>query len=355
MIGRANYKFGRPNLNNITPMAAPRVHTAQDPVKKAHDESNILDNEMMGDPKYADGRLSTKFLADQTDHNNLEHSNFYATYQGKMLSGVHKTKYSVRTSFNNEQKGLDFWFADAYAETKHQGHSWTFRAILNPTAYFMATYKYKLPAGFSVRVGGETEVGKTPRHFVKVRKDLADARINTFLSGDLTCDGSNLIDTVSFKPLYVLKFKDPLSKIKKAKFQATLDIDVSGGQFKQKRDISLATKVKLAEGNVFAQIEVGRDLALNSDIAAYHSVARHFGLYAAYKGSLARFDGLKTIGSQVTVPEFGKIRTSVNSDYVLKNVFMYNVHPFASLVQHTEFNLKTKEDLHLGLGLALGN
>jgi hypothetical protein len=337
-------------------MAAPASNPLREPAHNSTHAGVSVDADLLEDPKYCYGRFTTKFLADKTDHNHLEHTNFYATYHGKMLNGLYQTQYSVRSSFNNEQSGLGYWFADAYVKIRQPGNqSWTFRAILNQNAYFLASYKHMLPANVALRAGVEVEIGKTPRYFLKLRKSMESSRVDAIVSGDIRCDGVNIIDTVSVRPRHVIKFKDPLSQVKKVKISGAIDIDVSGGQLKQKRDVALQTKTKLKEGKVFTRIELDRDLVLNSDLAVYHNVTKNLGIYAAYKGSLTRFDGLKTMGTQVKVPEFGKIRTSISSDYLLKNILMYKVHPFASLFQHTQFNVKTNSDLHFGLGLAMGN
>lgn len=336
----------------VTPASIP---VPEDPKNSAL-AGVAAEDDLLTDPKYSYGRFTTKYQADNTDHSNLENSNFYATYNGKMQNGLHQTKYSVRSSFSNETGAQDSWFTDAYVKIRHPGkQSWTFRAILNQNAYFLATYKHKLPANMGLRCGAEVEVGKTPRYFLKLRKDIQSSRIDAFVSGDIRCDGVNLIDTVSLLPRHVIKFKGDNSQVKKVKISGAVDIDVSGGQFKLKRDVALQTQTKLRDGNIFTNTELDRDFVLNSELAFFQNVTKNLGIYAAYKGSLTKLDGLKTLGTQIRVPEFGRVRTSINSDFLLKNIFMYNVHPFASLIQHTQFNVKTNSGLHFGLGLTLGN
>lgn len=306
-------------------------------------------------PRYGDGSLETKFLAEQTDLNNLESSNLYLTYHSKTTAEHHKSVYSLRSSFNNREKGLNFWFADAQAKVKGKQSSWTARAILSPNAYFMANYLVKFGHGVSVRAGAETEIGKTPRHFLKVRKEFDNHKVDLFVSGNSTGQVSDLVDTVSFIPKIVLKFKDASHPVKKVKAGLHFDVSVKGKEIVPKDDVKLSTKVRLSEGIFEGSTYIGRALTLDSDWSFYHRLNRHVGVYLNYVGSLRRFDGVKTAGLQAKIPEFGKVRTSLNSHFVLKNSFIYNVHPFASLVQFTQVNVKDHSDLHFGLGLALGN
>lgn len=307
------------------------------------------------DPRYADGSLETKFLAEQTDLHNLEDSNLYLRYYSKTVDGPHKSIFSLRSSFNNQEKGLNFWFADAQAKLKTKDSAWAARAILSPGAYFMANYQLKFAHGVSVRLGAETEIGKTPRHFVKLRKEIDSHRVDLFLSGNLAGPAASFVDTVSLVPKVVLKNKDLSSPVKKVKVGVHFDLDIKGKEITQRDDVKLSSKVKLREGVFKGSVFLSRALTFDSDLAFFHKLNSTFGLYLSYVGSLRRFDGVKTVGVQARIPEFGKVRTSLNSQFLLKNSFIYNVHPFASIVQFTQFNVKDRSGLHFGLGLALGS
>lgn len=306
-------------------------------------------------PRYADGNLETKYLAEQTDLDNLEDSNLYLNYQSCTEDGNHHSHYNLRTSFNNKEKGLNFWFADAKAKVKGKDSSWAARAILSPNAYFMANYLRHFGHGVSVKLGAETEVGKTTRHFLKIRKHIDTHRLTLFVSGNSCGAPSEYVDTVSFIPKLIFKFKDAAHPVKKVKAGLQFDVSVNGKEIHPKDDVKLFTNINLKEGEFCGHTYLGKDLAFDSDLSFYHRLNKHFGVYLSYVGSLRRFDGLKTAGFQVKVPEIGKVRTSINSHYILKNSFIYNVHPFASLVQYTHFNVKERSDLHFGLGLTFGN
>lgn len=335
--------------------AAPTQPLPPAPVEPPQ-EGDSTRSELEWNPKYSNGRFTTKYLADDTDCDNLENTNFLASYHGKCESDSHKIKYKVRTAFNNEQAGLDSWFAEACSKVKSAKYTWTVRAVLNPNAYFSAAFKYHLPADSSVKVGLENQLGKIPRHYVRVNKRFNQFKLNLTLSGDCCGqDKNHIVDTISLVPAFIKKAKDENSPFKKIKVYGQLDLDVSEGKIQQKRDFELITHVALKKGFVDATIDLDKKLELYTTFSAYHHVAKHLGLYLAYRGSLTKFDGEKTIGTQITVPDHGRIRTSLNSNMTLKNVFLYNVHPFATIVQHTQFNVKTKSDLHFGLGLALGN
>ena len=337
-------------------MAATAPAPTPEPVKPTLAPAPKVDETPRFEPRYADGALETKFLAEQTDLDNLEDSNFYLSYDHSNVDGPHKASYHLRSSFNNKEKGLHFWFADAQAKLKTKDSAWAARAILSPGAYFMANYQHHFGHGLSLRLGGETELGKGFRHFWKLRKQIDSHRVDLIVSGPLGgASAADYVDSVSLVPKFVLKNKNPDSHVKKVKVGVHFDLSVHGKEIVQKDDVKLATRVKLREGVFRGDFFLGRALTFESDLSFYHKVHRNLGLYLNYVGSLRRFDGVATAGFQATLPEFGKVRTSLNSHFVLKNSFIYNVHPFASLVQYTHFNVKERSDLHFGLGLALGN
>jgi hypothetical protein len=325
------------------------------------------------DPRYADGSLKTKFVAEEIDLEHLEHSNLYFTYLGKEETQHHKLRYNFRSSFNNAEHGLNFWFMDAYAKikTKNTGGAWTARAILNPNAYFLLAYRQKFDQQFALKVGVETEVGQTTRHFWKFSKGFNAFKFTTMLSGDLALpkkqvegqrvDGPTLVDTLSLIPSYKVKYVDPTNPLKKVKVGLVVDLDLKKAfdknredkSFPLKRELKLRSSVKYNDGAFYGEFDLGR--STNADLRVFHNINKSFGLYLSYLGALRNFEGLKTFGWQIRVPDFGKIRTSIDSNWMLKNSFIYRAHPFASIVQFTQFNVKQKSNLHFGLALALGN
>lgn len=313
------------------------------------------------DPRFGNGALFTKWFTHEIDEENLDRSTLYLSYSGETKDDNHTTFYNVRTAFNNQSThsaDSPFWFAEATAKTRGARGSWAFRGIFNPRSYFLASYKHHFAREVDLKYGVEAEIGGDPRHFIKASKYFKGfgLRLKAIVSGQLN-SLHNIVDTVSFIPEYKLRFRDDKLPIKKVNVSLRTDLSVGQGLPALRRKPILETDVRLKAGHLNAEVTLEPE-TLDSEITFYHGLYKRagwgLGLYLNYEGSLRKFDGQQTGGLQVRVPDFGKIRTTVDNHSVLKNSIFYQAHPFATIIQYTQLNLQNRHDVRFGLGLTLG-
>ena len=335
------------------------TETRPEPTREISEElSDTIDR---NDPRFGNGAMFTKWFTHEINEENLDRSTLYLSYSGETKDTKHTTFYNVRTAFNNHSTHSaesPFWFAEATAKARGTHGSWAFRGIFNPRSYFLASYKHHFKHEIDVKYGLEAEVGGDPRHFLKASKYFKGLglRLKGIVSGQIN-SLHNIVDTISLIPEYKLRFRDDKLPIKKVNISLRTDIGVEGGAFKLRRKPILETDVRLKSGHLNAEVTLEPE-SLDSKVTFYHGLYKQggwgLGLYLNYEGSLRKFNGQQTGGLQVRVPEFGKIRTTVDNHSVLKNSLFYQAHPFATIIQYTQLNLKNHSDIRFGVGLTLG-
>jgi hypothetical protein len=258
----------------------------------------------------------------------------------------------LRTAFNNRAGSPSTWFLDAYGKINSAKSNYTLRAIMSANPYFLIARQWIFPHNTSLRVGLETEIGKSPRHFWKLGFRQDKFKLNAIFSGDLACcHGGNWLDTITLIAKMNHQYKNQ-KYLQHAHVRLTADISIQNKGLL--RTPTLFSELKLKDGNVQAEFELSS--ALNSELTVFHNVHKNAALYLNYKGSLKGFSGLKTGGFQLKAADYGKIRTSLDSEWNLRNTFILKAHDFANIVQFTQYNLKAKEGApEFGLGLSLGN
>ena len=330
-----------------------------EPTREILDE--LADTIDRNDPRFGNGTLFTKWFTHEIDEENLDRSTLYLSYSGETKDEKHTTFYNVRTAFNNQtshSSDSPFWFAEATAKTRGARGSWAFRGIFNPRSYFLASYKHHFAHEVDLKYGVEAEVGGDPRHFLKASKYFKGVglRLKAIVSGQLN-SLHNLVDTLSLIPEYKLRFRDDKLPIRKVNLSLRTDLSVGQGVPVLRRKPILEADVRLKAGHFNAEVALEPE-TLDSEITFYQGLYKQagwgVGLFLNYEGSLRKFDGQQTAGLQVRVPEFGKVRTTVDNQLVLKNSFFYQAHPFATIIQYTQLDLKNRHDIRFGLGLTLG-
>ena len=137
------------------------------------------------DPRFGNGTLMTKFFTHEINEENLDRSTLYLSYFGDHKDGDHTTSFGLRSSFNQGSDRLPFWFAEASAKTATKKGAFAFRAIINPNAYFLASYKHHFSKNFTAKAGIETEIRSVPKYFVKLHRSFQNFGLLGSISGQL--------------------------------------------------------------------------------------------------------------------------------------------------------------------------